>query len=85
MSKVNWLELKNIDIPYEDKIVVKNINLSLALHENTVLIGANGSGKSTLIKTISKLKYPLAKKGSYIKIFNSTNTNIWNPSDKKSN
>ena len=76
-KNLNWLELKNIDISYGSKLIVKNLNLNLALGENTVLIGANGSGKSTILKTISRLKYPLFKRNSYIKLFNSSKGNVW--------
>lgn len=39
-------------IGYDDKIIAKNINLSLASTEHLAIIGKNGSGKTTLIKAI---------------------------------
>ena len=50
----NWLESKNIDIYYEQKKIISNLNLNLKLGENTAIIGPNGSGKTTLLKIISK-------------------------------
>ncbi len=78
----NWLEIKNVDLYYDKRKVLKNINFSLPIGENTVIIGANGSGKSTLIKTICKIQYPFFKKDSHIKIFGYKNMNIWNMRSK---
>ncbi len=77
MISTKWLEIKNTDIYYSEESIFNNLNLSLDTDQHTVLIGSNGSGKSTLIKTITKLKYPLYKKNSYIKIFNSEKNTIW--------
>ena len=77
MTNRKWLELKNINIYYDQKNIINNINLSLETGQNTVLIGANGSGKSTLIKSITRLKYPIYEKNSHLKLFNSTKINIW--------
>ncbi len=77
MKSNDWVEFKNIDICYKNKTVLKNLNLRISSFDNTVIIGSNGSGKSTIIKAIVKLIYPLAKKDSYIKLFNLNNINIW--------
>ena len=77
LTNSKWLELKDININYDHKNIINNINLSLETGQHTVLIGANGSGKSTLIKTITKLKYPIYTKNSHLKLFNSKNINIW--------
>ena len=52
MSK---LKLKNFDAGYKNKVVIKNINLSLNSGEWLGVIGPNGSGKSTLIKGILRI------------------------------
>ena len=75
--KEEWLDYKNIDVVYNTKKALKNFNLRLYTGENTVIIGPNGSGKSTFIRTITKLKYPIYKKDSYIKFYGSRNNNIW--------
>ena len=77
LTNSKWLDLKNININYDHKNIINNINLSLETGQNTVLIGANGSGKSTLIKTITRLKHPIYEKNSHLKLFNSTKINIW--------
>jgi ATPase subunit of ABC transporter with duplicated ATPase domains len=43
-------------IGYEDKIILKNINLSVMGNEHLAIIGDNGCGKTTLLKAI--LNYP---------------------------
>ena len=45
--KLMSLEIKNLVLGYEDKIIVNNIDLSIPKGEITMLIGANGCGKST--------------------------------------
>ncbi|SHI73487.1 iron complex transport system ATP-binding protein [Clostridium cavendishii DSM 21758] len=46
------LEIRNLNVNYLDKIVLKNINLFLNKGEVTILLGLNGSGKTTLIKSM---------------------------------
>jgi len=52
------LEIKNLVLGYEDKIIVNNIDLSIPKGEITMLIGANGCGKSTLLSGMSRLLIP---------------------------
>ena len=52
MSK---LKLTNFCAGYKNKIIIKNINLSLNSGEWLGVIGPNGSGKSTLIKGILRI------------------------------
>ncbi len=77
LNEENWLEIKNLDVYYDKKRVISQLNLKLNLLENTVIIGQNGSGKSTLIKVITKLKYPRYSQNSFINLFGSNSINIW--------
>ncbi len=77
IDMTKWLEMKNINIPYNNKLTVSNLDLTLYQGQNTVILGCNGSGKSTLVKTIAKIKYPLFQKDSYINILGKYNFNIW--------
>ncbi len=44
------LQIKNISFAYQNKLVLKNINLNVGVGQNIALIGESGSGKSTLLK-----------------------------------
>lgn len=49
----NLLSISGVDIGYsEDKIILKNISLSLTGKERIAICGKNASGKSTLLKAI---------------------------------
>ncbi len=49
------LDIKNLDIGYPGKTVLKNINLSAKKSDFITLIGKNGAGKSTFLKTIANI------------------------------
>ena len=52
------LEVKNIDVFYDDVQVVWDVSFNVQQGEVVALIGANGAGKSTTLKTISGLLRP---------------------------
>lgn len=52
------LELNNITVSYQDKLVLNNINLKVVEGEIVGLIGLNGAGKTTMIKAILNLITP---------------------------
>lgn len=47
------VELKDVSLGYNDKVVLSNISMKTVPGEMVGLVGANGSGKSTLIKGIA--------------------------------
>jgi iron complex transport system ATP-binding protein len=49
----NILKIEKLSIGYEDKVILKGINLDIAEGEFLGIIGPNGTGKSTLIKAIT--------------------------------
>ena len=55
---MNILEIKNVNIYYGGKEILKDINLTIKKGEVVGLIGINGSGKSTLLKLMTKIIYP---------------------------
>lgn len=50
------LQIKNLYKNYQDKEILKNINLDVYQNDIIVIIGPSGSGKSTLLRCISKLE-----------------------------
>lgn len=56
------LELNDLTIGYDDKIIMENINLSVKRGEIISILGQSGCGKSTLLKNIIGIYTPL--KGS---------------------
>lgn len=52
------LECKNLCKNYDDKIVLKDVNLKIESGKIIGLLGKNGSGKTTLIKLINDLLTP---------------------------
>ena len=49
------LELRNIRKAFDDKVVLTDIDLTVAVHDVVCLIGSSGSGKSTLLKAVNLL------------------------------
>lgn len=52
------VELKNIRYAYEDKIALKDVNLSIPRGAFLGLVGPNGGGKTTLIKLLLGIMTP---------------------------
>ncbi|RIN98978.1 amino acid ABC transporter ATP-binding protein [Mammaliicoccus sciuri] len=52
------IELQNIKKSFNDKEVIKGINLSVDKGEVTTLIGRSGSGKTTLLRMMNALEIP---------------------------
>jgi subfamily B ATP-binding cassette protein MsbA len=48
------IELKNVSFNYDDKVVLKNINLVIEKGKTVALVGSSGSGKSTLADLIPR-------------------------------
>ena len=64
-----FLALKNIDVARGDRVVLHEVELTIAVGESVAILGPNGCGKSTLIKTITCETYPLENDDKYIRIF----------------
>jgi zinc transport system ATP-binding protein len=50
--------LKQISVSFDDRLVLKNVDLQIAPREIISLIGPNGAGKSTLVKVVLGLQKP---------------------------
>jgi len=60
---MNIIDFENLNISYDEKIVLKDINLKIKQGEHWAILGANGSGKSTLLKVIQSELHPRKVKG----------------------
>ena len=47
------LEIKNLSVSFNDKVLLDNINLTVHKNARHLLSGLNGSGKTTLVQTIA--------------------------------
>lgn len=56
------IELQDIEVAYDEKTVLRDVNLTVYEKDFLGIIGPNGGGKTTLIKVILRLLKP--KKGS---------------------
>ena len=56
------LDVKNIDVLYDDFQVIWDVSINVKKSEMVALLGPNGSGKSTILNTISNLVHH--RKGS---------------------
>ncbi len=48
------IELRNVSFGYEDKMILKNINLTIGKGQMIALVGSSGAGKSTLADLIPR-------------------------------
>ncbi|RUT33356.1 ABC transporter ATP-binding protein [Paenibacillus zeisoli] len=58
------LQTSHLDIAYEERLIVEDLNIQIPDGQITALVGANGSGKSTILKTMARIMQP--KGGSVI-------------------
>lgn len=56
---MSFLEVKDLKIGYDGKVVAENINFCVNKGDYLCIVGENGSGKTTLITTLLKIKSPL--------------------------
>ena len=61
------LTLEHITAGYEQKTVLRDVNLTVYDHDFLGIIGPNGGGKTTLVKVILGLLRPLAGKRSFFR------------------
>ncbi|MCU6709765.1 ABC transporter ATP-binding protein [Paenibacillus sp. J5C_2022] len=58
------LQTSGLDIAYDDRLIVQDLNVAIPQGKITALVGANGSGKSTILKTMARIMNPA--KGSVL-------------------
>lgn len=55
---MNIIDFQEIYASYDEKLILKDLNLKIKEGEHWVVLGANGSGKSTLIKLMASEIHP---------------------------
>ena len=53
------LSAQHLEAGYNQKAIIRDIDLTVPQHKISVILGANGCGKSTLLKTFSRLLKPM--------------------------
>jgi iron complex transport system ATP-binding protein len=61
--------MSNVNVALGDRVVLKEINLTIGAGEHVAILGPNGCGKSTLIRTMNCEVYPLVQPGMEVSIF----------------
>ncbi|WP_183601837.1 ATP-binding cassette domain-containing protein [Paenibacillus phyllosphaerae] len=54
------LTTSGLNIGYEERLIVEDLNIAIPQGKITALVGANGSGKSTILKTMARIMSPSA-------------------------
>lgn len=50
---MNILQIKNLNISYKEKIILKDVNIDIKEREILCIMGASGSGKSTFLSSLN--------------------------------
>ena len=79
----NLLQIKNLQVNINDKIIINDLNLSVNSGEVHAIMGKNGSGKSTLAKVIAGHPKYTIKQGDII--FNGQNITDMEPEERSHN
>jgi len=62
MESQSVIEVKDLDIGYDDHLVMQNLNFSVNKGDIFIVMGLSGCGKSTLLKSMIGLKPPSSGK-----------------------
>ncbi len=58
MNNNHQLKVNHITAGYGEKLIIKDVELTIPSNQISVILGANACGKSTLLKTIARLLKP---------------------------
>ncbi|MCU1571000.1 MAG: transporter ATP-binding protein [Naasia sp.] len=58
MTKDRALEVQQVTLAYQDRVVVSDLSLVVPAGRVSVIVGANASGKSTLLRAMARLLAP---------------------------
>jgi iron complex transport system ATP-binding protein len=68
-APAEFLSMRNVDIARGQKVVLQDVNLTIATGEHIAILGPNGCGKSTLIKAMTCECYPIVRSGMAMKVY----------------
>jgi iron complex transport system ATP-binding protein len=68
-APAEFLSMRNVDIARGQKVVLHDVNLTIASGEHIAILGPNGCGKSTLIKAMTCECYPIVRSGMEMKVY----------------
>lgn len=60
------ISLKEVNMAWDNKVILSNINLDIRRHDFIAITGPNGGGKTTLLRIILKLLQPTSGSVSYL-------------------
>ena len=68
-APAEFLSMRSVDIARGQKVVLQDVNLTIATGEHIAILGPNGCGKSTLIKAMTCECYPIVRSGMEMKVY----------------
>jgi iron complex transport system ATP-binding protein len=68
-APAEFLSMRNVDIARGQKVVLQDVNLTIATGEHLAILGPNGCGKSTLIKAMTCECYPIVRSRMEMKVY----------------
>jgi len=71
------VEIRNATIYRGNNCVYENLDFCIGQNEQVAILGPNGCGKTTLLKVINREIYPVANRGSSIRILGKDRWNVW--------
>ncbi|MCK9603749.1 MAG: ATP-binding cassette domain-containing protein [Candidatus Omnitrophica bacterium] len=71
------IEVRNVDLGYDDYVVMRNLNFSIQKGDIFIVMGGSGCGKTTLLKALIGLKGPTKGEVLYY------GKNFWDKDDKE--
>lgn len=68
-NDAEFLELRQVNVARGERVVLRDVNLTIRAGEHVAILGPNGCGKSTLILAMTCQIYPIAHPGMAVRIF----------------
>ena len=77
MTHAALIDIQNATVWRGDTRVFDGLDLTIAQHEATAILGPNGSGKTTLLKLINRELYPARSDDASVRILGRDTWNVW--------